>query len=153
MLYSGPLILKQSRHKGFSVLLWTEKTISLSSLSISASEDGLPQKCMGSKATKQCKGVFTLLLKKMNQLGGQIQDLRSGCVKPQPTTDTGCSICSPISCCQKSSPVLSFCPRYFLENVLQTFNCTCWSLLPVEMLLSIYHSQVRQGQDKTMNGF
>lgn len=79
-------------------------------------------------------------------------------MEPQPCTDTGWSICSlyahsSISCCQKSSPVLCYCVRYFLENVLQTFNCTCWSLLPVEMLLSTNHSQVRQGQDKTMNGF
>lgn len=58
-----------------------------------------------------------------------------------------------ISCCQKSSPVLYYCQRYFLETVLQTFNCTCWSLLPMEMLLSANHSQVRQGQHETMNGF
>lgn len=58
-----------------------------------------------------------------------------------------------ISCCQKSSPVLCYCQRYFLETVPQTFNCTCWSLLPMEMLLSANHSQVRQGQHETMNGF
>lgn len=35
--------------------------------------------CMGFKTIKQCKGVLTLWLKKINQLGGQIQSLRCGC--------------------------------------------------------------------------
>lgn len=155
MLYRSTFIIKANRHNSFSGLLWTKKTTHLSrfSATLSVSEEGLPHVRMGSKATKQCEGVFAFDSKRWTNW--EAQNLRSACEAATIYWNWKVSVYahSPISCCQKSSPVLCYCLRFFLEIVLQTFNCTCWSLLPVEMLLSTNHSQVRQGQDETMNGF
>lgn len=80
-------------------------------------------------------------------LGQKIQCLSSGCEL------FSVSVLLPISSCQKWFQISVTTSHISRQWFVQTSKSAYWELLPMEMLLSIYHSQIKQGHNEPMNGF